>query len=118
MLQEPVACHATADSDLPDSRMCSDHLPFTNTGVDCFGPFFTKRGPSKVKCYGVISTCLTVKAIHIEVVESLSTDSFINALRQFIARRGQVTSIYCDRETNFVGAKRELKEAMNNWNQS
>lgn len=41
-------------SDLPDSRVCSGQLPFTSTGVDCFDPFFTKKGRSQVKRYGVI----------------------------------------------------------------
>ena len=94
-------------SNLPDGRISPDQPPFTNTGVDCFGPFYTKRGRSEVKRYGVIFTCLTVRAVHIEVAESLHTHSFINALRRFIARRGQVKSIYCDRGSNFVGAEKE-----------
>ncbi|XP_050687009.1 uncharacterized protein LOC126980771 [Eriocheir sinensis] len=105
-------------SDLPDGRVCSDQPPFTSTGIYCFGPFYTKRGRSEVNRYGVIFSCLTLRAVHIEVVESLSTDSFSNALRRFMARRGQVKSIYCDRGTNFVGAERELREAIKDWNQS
>ena len=56
--------------------------------------------------------------MHIEVAESLHTHSFINALRRFIARRGQVKSIYCDRGSNFVGAEKELRLAMKDWDQS
>lgn len=36
--------------------------------------------------------------------------SFLNALRRFISRRGIVTDIYSDNATNFVGANRRLRE--------
>lgn len=80
----------------------------------------TILGPSElsvVKRYGVIFTCLAIRAVHIEVASSLDTDSFINALRRFIARRGQVKELRSDNGTNFVGAQRELKEAIESWNQ-
>ncbi|KAK3886009.1 hypothetical protein Pcinc_009834 [Petrolisthes cinctipes] len=114
--QAPVMQQKMAN--LPVDRITPNEPPFTNTGVDCFGPFFTKKGRSQVKRYGVIFTCLTVRAVHIEVADSLTTDSFINALRRFVARRGQVKMLRCDRGTNFVGAERELREAMSEWNES
>ena len=71
-----------------------------------------------MKRYGVIFTCLALRAIHLEVASSLETDSFINALRRFTARRGQVKELRSDNGTNFVGAHRELKEAIQGWNQA
>ena len=71
-----------------------------------------------IKVYGVIFTCLASRAVHIDVADSLSTDSFINVLRRFIARRGQVRSLRSDRGTNFVGADRELREVIGHWNES
>ena len=62
-----------------------------------------------MKTYGVILTCLAIRAVHIEVAASLSTDSFMCALRRFIARRGEVRMIRSDNGSNFVGANRELK---------
>lgn len=56
------------------------------------------------------------RAIHLEVLSSLDTDSFINGLRRFIARRGQVLEIRSDNGTNFVGAERELREALEKLN--
>jgi transposase InsO family protein len=55
-------------------------------------------------------TCLTVHAVHIEVVESLSTDAAIMAFRRFIARRGTPTTLYSDNQTAFVRASRELAQ--------
>ena len=49
------------------------------------------------------------RAVHIEVASDLSTDFFINALRRFIARKGQPDEIFSDNGTNFVGAERILR---------
>lgn len=98
-------------ADLPQDRLLPDKPPFTNTGVDYFGPFEIKRGRAKVKRYGVLFTCLTIRAVHIEVTHSLDTDSCINALRRFQARRGQVSVIRSDNGTNLVGAEKELRQA-------
>ena len=66
----------------------------------------------------VFFSCLTVRAIHIEVAKDLSTDAFINAMRRFIARRGNPLCIYRDNGTNFVGAERVLKKSLEAWNQN
>lgn len=51
------------------------------------------------------------------MLTSLDTDYFINALKRFIARRGQVSEMRSDSGTNFVGGERELREAIRKWNQ-
>ena len=98
-------------ADLPKSRV-EPTPPFTYCGVDYFGPWHVQRGRSVVKRYGALFTCLASRAVHIEVADSLETDSFINALRRFICRRGSVREIRCDRGTNFIGAEAELKKAI------
>ncbi|CAI5670611.1 unnamed protein product [Oreochromis niloticus] len=104
-------------ADLPNERIIPDEPPFTRVGVDYFGPFSVKSRRSVVKRYGVIFTCLAIRAVHIEVAPSLDTDSFINAFRRFSARRGQVGELRSDNGTNFVGAERELRTAIEHWNQ-
>lgn len=64
-----------------------------------------------MKRYGLILTCLASRAIHLELLDDLTTDAFINGLRCFMAVRGPVKLLRCDRGTNFVGAARELQKA-------
>ncbi len=98
-------------SDLPVERT-EPTAPFTYCGMDCFGPFLTKQGRKQEKRYGLLFTCFCSRAIHIEMLEDLSTDTFINGLRCFIALRGAVRQIKCDQGTNFMGARNELKAAL------
>lgn len=98
-------------SDLPVERV-EPSPPFMYCGMDCFGPFVTTEGRKQHKRYGLLFTCFCSRAIHIEMLEDMSTDAFINGLRCFIAVRGAVRQIQCDQGTNFVGAKNEFKAAL------
>ena len=98
-------------ADLPEDRV-EPAPPFTYSAVDYFGPFMVKEGRKEIKRYGVLFTCMASRAIHIETSTSLETDAFINALRRFQAERGPVRQLRSDRGTNFIGAHRELKEAL------
>jgi len=98
-------------SDLPEDRLESAP-PFTYCAVDYFGPFIVKDGRKELKRYGVLFTCLASRAIHLEIANSLETDSFINALRRFISRRGPIPQLRSDQGTNFVGARKELTQAL------
>ena len=104
-------------ADLPRERLALFEPPFTNTGVDYFGPMNVKKGRSTEKRWGCIFTCLTTRAVHLELAGDLSTDSFIMALRRFRSRRGNPRTLRSDNGTNFVGAKRELEEALKSLNQ-
>lgn len=99
-------------ANLPQDRITPDLPPFTNTGIDYFGPMEIKRGRTHVKRYGVIFTCLVSRAVHLEVANSLDTDSCINAIRRFIARRGPVATISTDQGTNFISAQKELQKTL------
>ena len=98
-------------ADLPPERI-NPAAPFTYTGMDVFGPWHVKGGRKEVKRCGIIFTCLASRAVHLETLNSMDTDSFINALRRFISRRGKVQKLRSDQGTNFVGAKNELASAM------
>ncbi|XP_060776077.1 butyrophilin subfamily 1 member A1-like [Neoarius graeffei] len=98
-------------AELPKERV-EVSAPFTYCGIDCFGPFITKKARKEQKRYGLIFTCLASRSVHIEMLEDLSTDAFINALRCFISLRGAVRQLHCDHGTNFVGARNEFKEAL------
>ncbi|XP_074643958.1 uncharacterized protein LOC141900806 [Tubulanus polymorphus] len=86
-------------------------------GIDYFRPVFVKLGRSTVKRWCCLFTCLVTRAIHLEVADNLETDAFILVLRNFIGRRGPPSEIYSDSGTNFVGADRELREALERLNQ-
>ena len=103
-------------ADLPPDRVTPGMPPFSFVGVDYFGSFTVKQGRCSAKRYGDLFTCLVLRAIHIEVSRTLDTSSFINALRRFIACRGAVIEICSDNATNFVGAEKELKLLINEWN--
>ncbi|KAK3086675.1 hypothetical protein FSP39_021786 [Pinctada imbricata] len=99
-------------ADLPIDRL-TPGPPFSFVGLDTFGPWNvvsrkTRGGLAHHKRWAILFTCLVCRAIHIEVVEELSTSSFINALRRFFAVRGPVRQFRSDRGTNFVGAVHEL----------
>jgi hypothetical protein len=103
---------------LPSSRTAVYEPPFTRTGMDLFGPLHVKHGRGTAKRWCCLFTCLTTRAVHLEVVNSMNTDDFIMCLRRFLNRRGEVAELRCDNGTNFVGAERELKESMKTWNQT
>lgn len=85
---------------LPVVRVTSDNhriiYPFAAVGLNYFGPLYVKSGhrtrsrrdPTLNKRYGCIFKCLRYQAVHIEVAEDLSTDSFINSVLRFVGRRG------------------------------
>ncbi|KXJ79503.1 hypothetical protein RP20_CCG000608 [Aedes albopictus] len=99
-------------ADLPPARLAAHSKPFSYAGIDFFGPMQVVVGRRTEKRWGVLITCLVTRAVHIEVAHSLNTSSCIMALRNFIARRGTPLELFSDRGTNFVGANRELNEAL------
>ena len=104
-------------ANLPKERLTPENPPFTFVGVDYFGPLYVQQGRSYVKRYGCVFTCLTTRALHIEITSTLDTDSFINALRRFISLRGNPSSVYSDNGSNFRAGEQELRTAIEDWNQ-
>ncbi|XP_068749478.1 uncharacterized protein [Montipora capricornis] len=104
-------------ADLPKERLIPYQPPFTYTGLDFFGPFYVKRSRSTVKVYGCIFVCFNSRAVHIEDVSSLETDTFIQALVRFISVRGCPKEIWSDNGTNFTGAEKELRLSVQDLNE-
>ncbi|CAI5678593.1 unnamed protein product [Oreochromis niloticus] len=98
--------------DLPPERT-QPALPFEFTTVDLFGPYQVKDDVKKrvmIKFWGVVFCCMASRAIHTELVNSLSTEGFLMAYQRFKAIRGHPRKIWSDPGTNFIGAKSVLKE--------
>ena len=94
---------------LPAARVNKGTRPFLTVGADFFGPLYVTVGRKKEKRYGLIFTCMNMRAIHVELTEHLTTDSTLNAIRRFASRRGYPNEIFCDNGSNFRGCERELK---------
>ncbi|XP_044573582.1 uncharacterized protein LOC123257722 [Drosophila ananassae] len=91
---------------LPDDRLDAYGWPFKSTGLDYFGPLLVTVARHQEKRWVALFTCLTTRAIHLELAHDLSTDSCILAIRNFICRRGPVHRLRSDNGRNFVGADR------------
>ena len=98
-------------ADLPSARLRLHKPAFYSTGVDCFGPMIVKVGRRHEKRWGIIFKCLTTRAVHLDLLNTMDTDAYLMALRRFIARRGTPAELWSDQGTNFKGGERELKEA-------
>lgn len=102
---------------LPSDRVL-ENRPFMIVGVDFAGPFQIKnsklRNRTIIKAYLCVYICFTTKAVHLEVVSDLSTESFLKCFKRFISRRGICKKIYSDNGKNFVGASNELKKMYKN----
>ena len=96
---------------IPATRTQMNLRAFVNVGVDMAGPFMVKmgRGKPQQKRWICLFTCLSTRAIHLELCFSMDQDSFLNALARFIGRRGTPESIVSDNGTNFKGADNEMK---------
>ena len=104
-------------ADLSRERLDEHVFSFTHTGVDYFGPFEVEILRRTLKRWCCLLTCLTTRAVHIEVTQSLDTESCLAAVTRFIARRGYPSTIISENGTNFVGTANELKAFKNEWDQ-
>ena len=76
------------------------------------------HGRSQAKRYGCVFSCFATPPFHVRKLHSLDTDSMINILRRFIARRGNPDHIFCDNGTNLTSCCKELKRSLKALSQS
>ncbi|XP_068149504.1 uncharacterized protein [Drosophila tropicalis] len=91
---------------LPIARLAAYQRPFTYVGIDYFGPFLVAVGRRSEKKWGGIFTCLTIRAVYIELACFLDTPSCIMCIGNLINRRGIPREIYSDNATNFKAAEK------------
>ncbi|XP_075991105.1 uncharacterized protein LOC142986474 [Anticarsia gemmatalis] len=100
-------------ADLPKERVTPSR-PFTNTGVDYTGHVEVKinkgRGVKTCKAYIAIFICMVTKAVHLELVSDLTTQTFLAAFKRMCARRGTPRHVFSDNGKNFVGAAKLLQQ--------
>ena len=100
----------------PKERLQPYKPLFTSSGVDFFGQLIVIWDRCSTKRWGCLFTCLTKRALFLELAPSLETHYFIMALQQFVSQRGRPEEIRSDRGTNFVRAEHELQDAIRGWN--
>ncbi|KAK6733631.1 hypothetical protein RB195_017405 [Necator americanus] len=99
----------------PDYRVNKPNYPFENCGLDVMGPmkYKSKHGETK-KCWILLITCLNCRAIVVDVIRSLSSNTFLHCLRRFIATNGCPKRIICDNAPAFKAfAQTQSDEPMN-----
>ena len=105
-------------ADLPIERLAVHTPAFHHTAVDYFGPLEVAYGRGRsVKRYGALFTCLTTRAVYLDLAKSLSTEDFLLVLRRFLSFYSKPESIHSDNGTNFVGAEKELVAPVGQLNQ-
>ncbi|KAG8180117.1 hypothetical protein JTE90_012132 [Oedothorax gibbosus] len=102
-------CDKQIEAPLPDDRL-TPCKPFDTTGIAFAGPVYVRGANAPKKSYIALFTCSTTRALHIELVSDLTTDTFLIALQRFVGRRGGGLphTIYTDNATTFQAANKEL----------
>lgn len=102
--------------DLPIEKLSSHIPPFSYCIVDICGPFFIRVKRSTEKRWLFVYSCLTTRALHIEIIDSMDADACLIALQNTINLRGAPKKIISDMGTNFVGGNNILNEMNDKWN--
>ena len=80
--------------------------------MDFAGPLYVKSDcdcqPEMAKAWITLFTCSTSRAVHLELVPVLDTDTFLRCLKRFVGRRGIPRSIVSDNAKAFEKAERKL----------
>ena len=104
------------EAPLPEFRVPIDGTrAFASVGMDIAGPFLLKaegRGKAQPKVWVQIVTCAAIRAVHLEVLQSLDTSSVLMAMARFAARRGRPDKVVTDNATSYVAADKDLRAAV------
>ncbi|KAK3803548.1 hypothetical protein RRG08_027825 [Elysia crispata] len=107
--QDARACKQ-AMAPLPEDRV-KKSPPFSVIGIDHAGLLFCSDTSNR-KLYILLFTCAVVRAVHLELVDSLSLEDFILAFKRFVARRGHPSIIYSDNAQTFKAAHKVFQREL------
>ena len=97
--------------DLPSIRVSEDP-PFTHTGVDCAGPLYTHSKMSDAikvgKAYICVFTCVSTRAVYLELAPDLSVESFLLTFQRFTAQHGLPATLISDNAKTFKTSSKEI----------
>ena len=101
--------------DLPSERI-ETAIPFSICGADVFGDFpVTHAGRGYRKRWVLLITCFVTRAIALYPLKDMTLSTVVNALTKMTAQFPSLRKITSDNGSNFKGASREIKEAINAW---
>ena len=101
---------ASASMGEPPEVRVSRSQPFEHVGTDILGPLYVKTSDKNSrKIWIVIYTCCAMRAIHLEILQSLTTTELLMSLRRFKARRGCPRTFYSDNAKAYKRAAGDLK---------
>ena len=92
---------------LPPERVVPA-LAFTDVGLDFTGPIYLKNDETDRmrKSYICIFTCTHSRMVHFELVDNMTTEEFLAALRRMMNRRGWCKKIISDNQLTFKKAEK------------
>ncbi|KAH9387691.1 hypothetical protein TYRP_008885 [Tyrophagus putrescentiae] len=94
---------------VPAFRYDVSSPPFTNTGIDLFGPVkVPMEGDAKV--YGVIYVCATSRLVYIDAIPDMTAESVFKSVTQFVARNGLPRMFYSDNGKQLIKVKNDLQK--------
>ena len=96
---------------LPSDRI-TPQPPFSVVGIDFTGPLYVYNKDECKKMYICLYTCAVVRAVHLELVQDLSSESFLKSFRRFVSIRGLCHTIYTDNAKTFKKAHQELNKCL------
>ena len=87
--------------------------PFTITGVDFTGALYVRGVTGEEKVYVCLFTCANTRAVHLEIVNDLSEDSFLQAFRRFTSHKSLPTTMISDNASTYLSAAKEIEKLVN-----
>ena len=95
-------------SQLPEFRVKEKHA-FSSVGIDFAGPLYVKsKSVQNKKVYLALFTCGVSRALHLELVPDLSTETFLRCFKRFVSRRGVPSLVVTDNAKTFKAASKRL----------